>query len=234
MDEDFFDANGNPQGQPNSPGSMFKNLNSNPYGGNQNQYGISVPANSNINTNGGMTASGLTQGQLYAQQKQMGGYGAASIQTIGTIAQQQARIKNATTINTNAPTPQLDAFGRPQYNLGTFAAQTAGVRVKGGGAANVASDAGAGLAIGTEILPGWGSLIGTAVGAIYGLASNGYEKNALAKKKNLAYQSLMAGNNVYNAAMGQYNQAQLGKSVYDFRNDPNQREYNVYNSQQVS
>src|SRR6185369_17197735 len=95
--------------------------------------------------------------------QQQGGIGGAITQGIGGIGnliyQNQAMQAQADNINTNAPDNPLDAYGKPQYNLGGFQQATEAIKPQGADAGEIGSGALSGAQTGAaigSIIPGVG------------------------------------------------------------------------------
>ena len=170
----------------------------------------------------------LTPQQLFRQQQTMnqissGVSGAASL-----LGQGVGMIQEAKNINTTAPTPMYDSFGKPMYNLGNFATQVSAIKPQGATGGEVLSGAMQGASAGAAFGP-----IGAGVGALVGAGSNllfGRRRKKLQRRKaDQANLALRNAQRSYNQSMTDYNQRQAAQSLYmDTQAEVDQRMNNVY------
>ena len=141
----------------------------------------------------------------------------------------------AKSIQTQAPSAEYDAFGRPVYNVGQFASQTSRIKPRGASAGEVASGIGKGAMAGAQIgsiIPGVGTAIGAVGGAIAGGVAKAFggrrRKKKMAERKRKAQRSITNRQNNYNTEVEGYNSNRAAmQTYYDQMNNTN-RMYNLY------
>ncbi len=151
------------------------------------------------------------------------------------IYQNQAMQAQANNINTTAPGAQTDAYGSPQYNIGSFQQAAESIHPQGADAGEIGSGALSGAQTGAaigSIIPGVGTVIGGAVGAIGGALSSVFggasRKAEQEKKKRLAEANLRIAQKNFNSSMEAFNNQRAAQQVYNDTNDPAQRQQNIY------
>jgi hypothetical protein len=128
----------------------------------------------------------------------------------------------------NIAQSQTDSNSAPVYTAGQLSNQVSGAHPHGAQAGEIGSAVAKGAAAGTQVLPGWG----TAIGAVYGLASSviggAIRKNQQQTEKDRAYGRVAAAQSLYNKQDEDYRRQQ--NQLYNYYNQNNAagREYNIY------
>lgn len=175
---------------------------------------------------------GKTPDQLLKQQ-QAASQVAGVVGGVGNLATQGIGMVNeANSIQTNAPTQQANAYGKPQFNLGNFQQETSGIKPKGASGSEILSGAANGAMAGSVFgLPG--ALIGGAVGAGSAAIFGRVRRNKMKDKQRIAQGNLFAAQQLYNSSMNNYNQQQAANSQYQDLTNTDQRINNLYTFNQA-
>jgi hypothetical protein len=166
--------------------------------------------------------------QLFKQQQAMN-KGLSVVGGVTALAGQAAgMINQAKQINTTAPTPTLDSFGKPMYNLGNFQTQVSAIKPQGASGGELLSGALQGAQGGAAFGP-----IGAGVGAVVGTLTAAFagrrRKTLQERRKTLAQNNLMSAQRMYNQGIEAFNQRQSAQSLYnDQYQMAEQRMNNVY------
>lgn len=128
------------------------------------------------------------------------------------------------------PTSQQDSQAPPSYTAGQLQNEAFNAHPKGAQAGDIAQSALQGAAIGTEILPGWGTLAGGVFGAELSIGAGILGKNKQEEEKRKAMDKVTAAQNDYNQSDIAYRNQQ--NQLYDYynRNNSAGREYNILKS----
>ncbi len=152
---------------------------------------------------------------------------------LGNLANQGINMVNeAKKIQTNAPTQQFDAYGRPQFGLGNFEQSTEGIKPQGATGSEVLSGAANGAMAGAKFGP-WGAAIGGVVGAGSSLLFGRRRKKLMQDKQRIAQGNLFAAQKLCNTSMEGYNQQQASNSQYQDLLNTDQRMNNLYTFNQA-
>lgn len=166
--------------------------------------------------------------QLFKQQQAISRASgiASGVAAIG--GQMIGMVGEAKRINTVAPTPMLNSFGKPAYNLGNFHSQVSAIKPQGATGGELLSGAMSGAQAGATF-GALGAGIGAVVGAI-GTAFAGKRRKTLQqRRKALAQQNLMNAQRTYNQGIEAYNMQQAAQSQYlQDQEMVDQRMNNVY------
>jgi hypothetical protein len=134
-------------------------------------------------------------------------------------------------INTQMAPMQTDQFSKPVYTGGGLSNQISAAKPQGATGGEVLSGVGTGASVGTSILPGWGTLIGAAVGAGASLIGGGVRKKRQRRERSRAQGKLNQAQSQYNAADIGYRNRQAAQEDYLQKQDESSRMYNLYRNQ---
>lgn len=167
------------------------------------------------------------------KQQQFYGKLANGIAGAGSLFGQAETIANqGRGLATNAPTQQVDAYGRPIFNLGGLQ-QTVDTKSQGPTFGEALSGGLTGAASGASIGGPVGAAIGFGIGTLSNLFAGGARKRATDKNRSIALANLQNAQNMYNSSMSMFNNKQLGQGIYNDAQDTAQRMQNLftYNTQ---
>jgi hypothetical protein len=151
---------------------------------------------------------------LFKQQQTMNKISSAATGALALGGQFGSMVNEAKQINTVAPTPTTDSFGKPMYNLGNFQSQVSAIKPQGAQGGEVLSAAMTGASAGAAF-GGIGAAVGAGVGAIGSLFAGRRRKTLQQRKKGLAETSLRSAQRMYNQGVESFNQRQSAQSLYD-------------------
>ena len=190
-------------------------------------YKINSNVNGQINPNVGPYDTAGQQQKPDGYDASWGKYAQTGVAAGGVaasqIAQQEAIVNQANAVQGGMPGQQLDAYGRPIYNLSglTYAANN---NFKPSHAAdtkerfkNTLSGAQEGAAAGSSAGP-WGMAIGGITGSIFGgfgtHAAQKHRNKIIDRKQAIARANLKMAQNNYGSLVQNYNNKQMGQEDY--------------------
>lgn len=150
------------------------------------------------------------------------GTGLQVLSGVTSLASQwDAQQAPARAIQTNAPAGDTNAFGKPEYNLGAFMAETTGIQPFGATGGEIANGALTGAATGFAVGGPIGAAVGGLVGGLSSIFGGESREDEMKRKKELAIANIRTAQKQYNAALKTYDMTQTAKESY----------YNMVNSQ---
>lgn len=151
------------------------------------------------------------------------GAGAMNLYNMYQNMQQEAEA-----INTQAPTEQKDAYGRPTYNVGKFASETWGISPQGASAGEVGSGLLSGASAGAAFGP-IGAIGGAIVGGLTSLFGGEDRAETQRRKRREAEASLRRAQQQYNTDMMAFQNNQLAAENYgNLMQNEQKRAQNLY------
>ena len=173
-----------------------------------------------------------TPDQLLKQQ-QTASQVSGVVSGVANLANQGINMVNsANSIQTNAPAQQMDAYGRPQYNLGNFQQDVNAIKPQGANAGEILSGAANGAMAGSAFGP-WGTAIGGAVGAGSAAIFGRIRRDKMRSKQRIAQGNLFTAQQLYNRSVSGYNDQQSAMARYQDMTNPDQRMNNLYTFNQA-
>lgn len=162
------------------------------------------------------------------KQQQFYGKMSAGLSGAGSLIGQGLTIANAGRgLQTQAPQQQVDAYGRPIFNLGGMQSQIDQFKPQGASFGEIAGGALSGASAGSAF-----GLVGAGVGFIAGGLSNaiagGARKRQMDANRRIAMANLQNAQNMYNSSVMSYNNRQLGQGAYNDAQDTVQRMQNLF------
>jgi hypothetical protein len=122
-------------------------------------------------------------------------------------------------INTTAPSQEVDAYGKPVYNIGEFTASSQAIRPQGATGGEILGSTAKGASIGSQIAPGIGTAIGAGIGALGSIIGGIGRKRRMRKARQNAIRSIRTRQGQYNTSMRGFNSQQRAIDEYNLYNN---------------
>lgn len=160
-----------------------------------------------------------------------GGIANAAVGAVGLATDAIDMANQRLDLNADIAPIQSDPSSAPVYTGGQLMAQASGAKAKGASGGEILKGTASGAALGTSILPGWGTVIGAAVGAGASLIGGGVRKKRQRREKNRAMGRANLAGQQYNSADVNFRNKTAQQEDYNQKMSANNRMYNLYRNQ---